>query len=441
MIIIDKRHIFKSIKVYTCTKSLRLFEYLFIKMHRRTDEDLDKKKDRTETSRKERDRYEKSQKEADHKEKKKKDKKKKKKRDESGSESENHSEIGNEKKKKKVKKDKKSKDDIIDASSKPSNPDLQDNSDTKDHKMCDENQMAFEHQESIEKHIDNIEHDLQSSDIPINDKAKQNNTLDSFSISQNDNAVPEASKWERSDGNDTGRDEEGSSKEDKDLREILKAKSSLGNLTTGMKNLVGTKNGEKELKQMVDHEMQDKIDGQEDSIDLHVDSEYEGMVEMSDKEGKKSKYQAEKNSDSSSEEKILKKKRKKEKKEKKHKKDEKKGRKKSKKMLKELLGKDTLEELLSKLEEGQNPEDVIARAVLSKNERNVSRSPSPRPQSIRERKEHDSKRYSYDESRNQGKDNSSRRAVVSDGKNLKMTIDRDSPREDRTRRGKRDTDR
>ena len=67
--------------------------------------------------------------------------------------------------------------------------------------------------------------------------------------------------------------------------------------------------------------IRDKIDGQEDSIDLHVDSEYEGMVEMSDKEGKKSKYQAEKNSDSSSEEKISKKKRKKEKKEKKHKKD------------------------------------------------------------------------------------------------------------------------
>merc|ERR1719361_3278899 len=144
-------------------------------------------------------------------------------------------------------------------------------------------------------------------------KAKQNNTLDSFSISKNDKAVPEASKWERSDGDDTGRDEEGSSKEDKDLREILKAKSSLSNLTTGMKNLVGTKNGEKELEQMGDHEklIQDKIDGQEDSIDLHVDSEYEGMVEMSDREGKKSKYQAEKNSDSSSEEKNFKEKKKK----------------------------------------------------------------------------------------------------------------------------------
>merc|ERR1712203_1046881 len=272
--------------------------------HRRNEEDLDKKKDRAETSMKDRDRYEKSQKEADHKEKKKKDKKKKKKRDESGNESENQSEIGNEKKKKKLKKDKKSKDDIIDASSKPSNPDLQDSSNTKNVKMCDE--MAFEHQESLENHISNLEHDLQSSDIPINDTAKQNNTLNSFSILKNDKAIPEASKWERSDGDDTGRDEEGSSKEDKDLREILKAKSSLSNLTTGMKNLVGTKNGEKELEQMGDHEklIQDKIDGQEDSIDLHVDSEYEGMVEMSDKEGKKSKYQAEKNSDSSSEKKI-----------------------------------------------------------------------------------------------------------------------------------------
>merc|ERR1712110_739993 len=112
---------------------------------------------------------------------KKKDKKKKKKRDESGNDTENHSETGNEKKKKKLKKDKKSKDDIIDASSKPSNPDLQDNSNTKNVKMCDE--MAFEHQESLENHISNLEHDLQSSDIPINDTTKQNNTLDSFSIS------------------------------------------------------------------------------------------------------------------------------------------------------------------------------------------------------------------------------------------------------------------
>ena len=66
-----------------------------MKMHRRTEEDLDKKKDRAETSTKERDRFEKSQKEADHKEKKKKDKKKKKKRDESGNESENHFCSGN----------------------------------------------------------------------------------------------------------------------------------------------------------------------------------------------------------------------------------------------------------------------------------------------------------------------------------------------------------
>jgi len=54
--------------------------------------------------------------------------------------------------------------------------------------------MAFEHQESLENHISNLEHDLQSSDIPINDKAKQSNTLDSFSISKNNKAVPEASK-------------------------------------------------------------------------------------------------------------------------------------------------------------------------------------------------------------------------------------------------------
>merc|ERR1719411_220468 len=99
---------------------------------------------------------------------------------------------------------------------------------------------------------------------------------------------------------------------------------------------------------------------------------------------------AERQSDSGSDEKTAKKKRKKEKKDKKHKsKDSKKERKKSKKMLKELLGKDGLEELLSKLDGSQLPEDVLAKAVLSRTEREISRSPSPFPLKSRERKDYD----------------------------------------------------
>merc|ERR1719150_3232589 len=163
------------------------------------------------------------------------------------------------------------------------------------------------------------------------------------------------------------------------------------------------------------------------------------MIESSDKEGKKLTRKSDRMSDSGSDERVAKKKRRKEKKEKKHKsKDGKKERKKSKKMLKELFGKDGLEELLSKLDEGQTPEDVLARAVLAKTEKDISRSPSPRPQHSRENKEYDIKRNSYDNSRTHGKEISSRRAVVSDGKSLKMTIDRNSPREERPRSGKGD---
>lgn len=108
-------------------------------------------------------------------------------------------------------------------------------------------------------------------------------------------------------------------------------------------------------------------------------------------------------------------------------------------MLKELFGKDGLEELLSKLDEGHLPEDILAKAVLAKTEKDVSRSPSPRIQKSREGKEYDVKSNSYDNSRNHGKEILSRRAVVSDGKSLKMTIDRNSPREERPRSGKGDS--
>ena len=176
---------------------------------------------------------------------------------------------------------------------------------------------------------------------------------------------------------------------------------------------------------------------EEDSINLHVDSEYDEMVGSSDKEGKKSK-KSEKYSDSGSDDKGAKKKKKKDKKEKKHKsKDGKKERKKSKKMLKELLGKDGLEELLSKLDGSHLPEDVLAQAVLSRTDRETSRSPSPFPLKSREKKDYDY-RSTSDYSKNQAKDSSSRRAVISDGKSLKMTIDRRSPRDERPRSGRGD---
>merc|ERR1719273_2103766 len=146
------------------------------------------------------------------------------------------------------------------------------------------------------------------------------------------------------------------------------------------------------------------------------------MIESSDKEGKKMTRKSDRVSDSGSDERAAKKERKK-----------------SKKMLKELFGKDGLEELLSKLDEGHLPEDILAKAVLAKTEKDVSRSPSPRIQHSRDGKEYDVKRNSYDKPRNHSKEISSRRAVVSDGKSLKMTIDRNSPREERPRSGKGDS--
>lgn len=107
-------------------------------------------------------------------------------------------------------------------------------------------------------------------------------------------------------------------------------------------------------------------------------------------------------------------------------------------MLKELFGKDALEELLNKIDEGELPEDVLAKAVLAKTEREISRSPSPRPQQSKERKDPDLKSDLYDNSKDHPKETLSRRAVVSDGKSLKMTIDRNSPREERPRSGKGD---
>ena len=106
-------------------------------------------------------------------------------------------------------------------------------------------------------------------------------------------------------------------------------------------------------------------------------------------------------------------------------------------MLKELLGKDGLEDLLSKLDGGHLSDEVLAKAILSRNDREASRSPSPFPLKNREKRDYDYRNTSNN-SRNKEKEISSRRAVISDGRNLKMTIDRNSPRDEMPRSGKGD---
>merc|ERR1711944_342159 len=92
------------------------------------------------------------------------------------------------------------------------------------------------------------------------------------------------------------------SKEDKDLREILKAKSSLNNAST--KNEKSVLNDDANNKDY-DSSVHLKNNEQEDSIDIHVDSEYEEMVGSSDKEGRKAS-RSEKQSDSGSDDKSSK---------------------------------------------------------------------------------------------------------------------------------------
>ena len=144
--------------------------------------------------------------------------------------------------------------------------------------------------------------------------------------------------------------------------------------------------------------------------------------------------------DSETEEPVSKKKRKKDKKDKRQKsKDGKKERRKTRKKLKDLFGKDGLEQLLKNIDESDLPEDILAKAVLAKTEREFSKSPSPRPQHSREKTDRDLKIKSFSDSRSKGSESKSRRAVVSDGKSLKMTIDRNSPREERPRSNKVDS--
>merc|ERR1719225_2514243 len=117
--------------------------------------------------------------------------------------------------------------------------------------------------------------------------------------------APEVSKWEKSDGDDTAREEENNSKEDRDLREILKAKSSLSSLKTvpnPTNNLATVPKNDQGSKPDYDRLIQDKLNDQEDSIDINADSEYDEMIESSDKEGKKVTKKSDRMSDSGSEE-------------------------------------------------------------------------------------------------------------------------------------------
>ena len=412
-------------------------------LYRRHEEDNDKRNDRIESRSKGEGRRELSPQEAEYKEKKKKEKKKKKKRDDSVNESEDQSETGAEKKKKKVKKDRKSKTviepDELESKTELKSVEGQNDAVTKNENACTEeyeDQVVLHNQETFEDHILNLEKVLETSDNhapKLTPRSKTENNGGEDSIAK----APDVSKWERSDGDETEKEGQNSSKEDKDLREILKAKSSLTSVAKNSLDIKNVPTDDHEQKLDYDRLIQEKINDQEDSIDVNADSEYDELVRSSEKEEKKVKRRSDKMSDSGSDEKNAKKKKKKERKEKRHKsKDGKKERKKSKKMLKELFGKDTLAELLNKIDEGELPEDVLAKAVLAKTEREISRSPSPRPQQSKERKDQDAKEALYDNSQRTQKEVSSRRAVVSDGKSLKMTIDRNSPRDERPRIGK-----
>ena len=374
------------------------------------------------------------------KEKKKKDKKKKKKRDESANESGDQSDTMAEKKKKKLKKEKKSKVLVRDTAESVNMPEMltdRNNLDTrieKDHIDDYDDQVILHNQEAFEDHIDSLEQVLESGD---NQGSHNRESEDAKEIDRNliPPATPEVSKWERSDGDDTIKDDN-NSQEDRDLRELLKAKSSLSNLTPALKNTISLNDSVADKEQEPDYDqlIQEKLKDHE-RIDVTVGSEDDEMAESSDE--MKSKRKPDALSDSDTEEKT-KKKRRKEKKQKKHKakgtkKEEKK---KSKKMLKELFGKDGLEKLLNKIDEGELPEDILAKAVLSRTEKaKRPKSPSPMP---RNRGRRDDDTSGYEGSRSQGRESQGRRAVVSDGTSLKMTIDRNSPREERPR-GKGDS--
>merc|ERR1712173_437292 len=100
------------------------------------------------------------------------------------------------------------------------------------------------------------------------------------------------------------REEANDSKEDRDLREILKAKSSLSCLKTipnSTNDIATVPKNDQASKPDYDRLIQDKLNDQEDSIDINADSEYDEMIESSDKEGKKVTKKSDRMSDSGSE--------------------------------------------------------------------------------------------------------------------------------------------
>jgi len=274
------------------------------RQHRRNN-DGDRRTDRSEYSTKDIDTD--STKDSEIKEKRKKDKKKKKKRDESANESEDHSETGQEKKKKKSKKDKKVKSIV-----KGGEPNAMNGSTIADDRVGEEfeDHVVLHNQETFEDCISNLEHVLVKADKLTNNESEPSiNDQHNTDIPSGENV--KVSKWEKNDVDPSNKDDN-ESKADRDLREILKAKSSLSSITNIPRSTSGKsmpKNNENDSE--YDISVPHKNNDQEDSIDIHVDSEYDEIVgSSSDREGKKTK-KSEIQSDSCSDEKAAKKKRKK----------------------------------------------------------------------------------------------------------------------------------
>merc|ERR1712126_526537 len=114
-----------------------------------------------------------------------------------------------------------------------------------DDKVCDEDHVVLHNQETFEDCISNLENVLVKADKLTNNEHEQG-----IDKADNDN------------------------KDDKDLREILKAKSSLNSASN-----MNVKPVAKEEKDM-DYISSNKHENneEEDSINLHVDSEYDEMV-------------------------------------------------------------------------------------------------------------------------------------------------------------------
>ena len=157
----------------------------------------------------------------------------------------------------------------------------------KDHGDDYDDQVILHNQEAFEDHVDNLEQGLESGD---NQGSHNRESKDAKEIDRNliPLATPEISKWERSDGDDTIKDDN-NSQEDRDLRELLKAKSSLSNLTPALKSTISLNDSVADKEQEPDYDklIQEKLKDHE-RIDVTVGSEDDEMAESSDE--MKNKY-------------------------------------------------------------------------------------------------------------------------------------------------------